>query len=945
MRRLAPPFGTRIDRTRPLRFSFDGRNLEGFAGDTIASALAANGQMLLSRSFKYHRPRGLHSLTGADANALVQVVAEPNVDAGLTPLSAGMKVTAQNVNGSLDRDRDAIIDRIGRFLPVGFYYRTFMGPTPGAWLKLWEPLLRKKAGLGKVDMKAVSTAGTSSYLHCDLLVVGGGAAGLAAAIEAAEAGADVVLCEAEPELGGGLTYRDAEAQLSAMRDRAKTLVNLRVMTGTGCNGWYEDNWLALIAGDRLYRTRARHIILATGTIEQPAVFQNNDLPGIMPGGTVLRLIRHYGVQPGSVAVVLAATPEGHDVARALRAAGVTIAAVVEPRPLPRPSADDLRQAGVPFIEGHIEAARGSKCVASVQVGGRWIDCDLVAVSAGHMPAWQLPCQAGAKLVCDDAGGMRFEGLPRDITLAGSLAGHAAHDTVVADGRHAARIALRALGISSALPPPLPNDDAKVFANWDMPLAVDPRGRDFVDFDEDLQVKDLLNAVQEGYRDIELVKRFTTAGMGPSQGKHSARATARIVAAATSRRLEDTGITTARPPVAPEKLGVLAGHHPALERRTALHAVHLSLGAEMRPVGNWWRPYVYKGTSTRETAIVEEVKAVRDGVGLLDVSTLGKLEVRGPDAGAFLDRMYSTTHGNQPLGRVRYALMLNEMGTIIDDRVVLRLAEDCYYVTATTGAVARVYADMSFWNAQWRMNVDVLNLTGAFCGLNVTGPKARAVLEAIPGSIDFSPAAFPYLEGRLGRVAGAPVRAMRIGFTGELSFELHCPGSQAPALWNAITAAGKAHGLRPYGLEASRILRLEKGHIIIGQDSDAMTTPDEVGFGWAVSKKKPFFVGKRSIEARRRAGLTRRLAAVAFAGDLARPVGEGCLVLRGGNPVGHVTSFAVSPSLGRPIALAYVHPDDSAAGTSVTVRARDGAMVDGTVAGHAFFDPENRRQEI
>ena len=324
MRRLAPPFGTRIDRTRPLRFSFDGRNLEGFAGDTIASALAANGQMLLSRSFKYHRPRGLHSLTGADANALVQVVAEPNVDAGLTPLSAGMKVTAQNVNGSLDRDRDAIIDRIGRFLPVGFYYCTFMGPTPGAWLKLWEPLLRKKAGLGKVDMKAVSTAGTSSYLHCDLLVVGGGAAGLAAAIEAAEAGADVVLCEAEPELGGSLTYRDAEAQLSAMRDRAKTLVNLRVMTGTGCNGWYEDNWLALIAGDRLYRTRARHIILATGTIEQPAVFQNNDLPGIMPGGTVLRLIRHYGVQPGSVAVVLAATPEGHDVARALRAAGVTI---------------------------------------------------------------------------------------------------------------------------------------------------------------------------------------------------------------------------------------------------------------------------------------------------------------------------------------------------------------------------------------------------------------------------------------------------------------------------------------------------------------------------------------------------------------------------------------------------------------------------------------------
>ena len=373
---------------------------------------------------------------------------------------------------------------------------------------------------------------------------------------------------------------------------------------------------------------------------------------------------------------------------------------------------------------------------------------------------------------------------------------------------------------------------------------------------------------------------------------------------------------------------------------------LQLGAEMRPVGNWWRPYLYRTSAPRDATIEAEVRAVREAVGLLDVSTLGKLEVRGADAGAFLDRMYTTNHASQPVGRVRYALMLNEMGSIMDDGVVLRLAEDCFYVTATTGAVARVYADMSFWNAQWRMNVDVLNLTGAFCGLNVTGPNARAILQDLPGDIGFSAADFPYLQGKTGTVAGVPVRAMRIGFTGELSYELHCPGSQAIALWKALAQAGSAHGLKPYGLEASRILRLEKGHILIGQDTDAMTTADELGFGWAVSKKKPFFIGKRSLEARRRTGLTRKLVGLTFPSSQPRSLlNEGCLVLRNGQVAGHLTSVAASPTLGHPIALAYVHPDDATQGSIVTVRRRDGADAAATVVAHAFFDPQNQRQEM
>ncbi|RUU54773.1 aminomethyltransferase, partial [Mesorhizobium sp. M2C.T.Ca.TU.009.01.2.1] len=480
---------------------------------------------------------------------------------------------------------------------------------------------------------------------------------------------------------------------------------------------------------------------------------------------------------------------------------------------------------------------GNRHLARVRVGGSWIACDLLTVSIGQAPAWQLPCQAGGKVGYDASTQAMTITLPQgSVHLAGAVAGTDELQDAIASGRHAAAVALSRLGHVMAAEPPV--TPTSVRPRYVQPIVADAKGRDFVDFDEDLQVKDLQNATKDGYREIELVKRFTTVGMGPSQGRHSALATARIVAEATGRSVGEIGITTARPPVGPETLGALAGHHEALERRTALHARHVALKAAMKPVGAWWRPYYYGDASSAEEAVREEILAVREGVGLLDVSTLGKLEIRGPDAGEFLDRLYTMAHANQPVGRVRYCLMLNEMGSVIDDGVAYRMAQDQFYVTATTGAVARVYADMLFWNADWRLRVDVLNLTGAFSGLNVTGPKARQVLKALDSDIDFSRDAFPYLSGRDGMVAGVPVRVMRIGFTGELSYELHCPSSLAPSLWDAVMAAGRPHGLRPYGLEASRILRLEKGHILIGQDTDAITTPDELGFGWAVSKKKP-----------------------------------------------------------------------------------------------------------
>jgi sarcosine oxidase subunit alpha len=613
-------------------------------------------------------------------------------------------------------------------------------------------------------------------------------------------------------------------------------------------------------------------------------------------------------------------------------------------------AAEISNRGIEIVSGatidEAAAEAGNTHVSRIRVSGRWVECDLVTVSVGSVPAWQLPCQGGATFGYDEINARPTLTLPSGapIHLAGPLAGHTGLMAAMASGRHAAEAALGRVGHPTSDEEPI-RSDPEAEGVFLTPIRAHPKGRDFVDFDEDLQVKDLQNTVAEGYREIELVKRFSTVGMGPSQGRHSAFTTARIVAEATGRRIAAVGVTTARPPLMPEKLGVLAGHHEQPERRTALHARHVALGARMKPVSNWLRPYYYGPAVEAERMLRDEIAAVRNGVGLLDVSTLGKLEIRGTDAGEFLDRMYTMAHANQPVGRVRYCLMLNELGSVIDDGVAFRLAEDRYYVTATTGAVAQVYAQMLFWNAQWRLKVDVLNLTGAFSGLNITGPQARAVLQGLDGDIDFAREAFPYLAGRAGHVAGVPVRVMRIGFTGELSYELHCPSSFAPALWDALIAAGKGHGLRPYGLEASRILRLEKGHILIGQDTDALTTPDELGFSWAVSKKKPFFIGKRSIEMRARLGTTRRLVGLRFAPEAQHIPGESCLVLREGAPAGQITSVGFSPTLGCTIALAYVPAAEAMPGKNVIVQCRDGRLAEVPVTGHAFFDPDNARQEL
>ncbi|ODT84084.1 MAG: aminomethyltransferase [Pelagibacterium sp. SCN 64-44] len=959
--RLSAPWGSRIDRSRKIRFSFDSEMVEGYSGDTIASAMAGQDRWILSRSFKYHRPRGVLTMAGQDANTLVQLPDEPNVRADRRAIADGQKVTAQNVFGTARNDHMAILDGLGRFLPVGFYYRSFFGPGKNAWLKFWEPMIRNSSGLGKVDLKAPAGDYIRENLHADVLVVGGGPAGLSAAITAAEAGADVLLVELEPELGGALTYArfaadEAREALATLRARVEGLPNLRVLTGATCNGWFADNFLPVLQGNRLYRIRAAQIVVAAGAQEQPLVFRNNDLPGIMLSSAAQRLMRHYGVRPGQRAVVVAGHGDGYAAALDLLDAGVAIAAVLDPndKPANPAMAELLAGRGAHIVQGAnvIEALgkAGNRHVRAIRFDApgmptRTLDCDLVVVAAGYTPSYQLPLNAGARLGYDEQRRQFvLTNLPESMRVAGSAAGVFGLAAVLRSGEIAGAEAATATGHDTAIPTAVEDDGAES-VNFFRPLSAHARGRDFVDFDEDLQVKDIQNAVKDGYSELELVKRYSTVGMGPSQGRHSALTTARIVAGMTGRTVAEIGITTSRPPFGPEKLGLLGGPGHTRYRHTALHAEHLANGARMAPVGAWWRPFHYGGKRPLADIIAHEVRLVRNKVGMLDVSTLGKLAIRGPDAAAFLDRIYTMAHAKQPVGRVRYCLLLNEMGSIIDDGVAFRLSETEFYVTATTGAVGRVVTEMLFLNAQWGMKVDIQDVTAAFAAINVTGPLAREVLAALDGDIDLSPEGFPYLHGREGVIAGCPARVMRIGFTGELSYELHVPQSYGAALWRRLLEVGAPLGLEPYGLEASRVLRLEKGHIIIGQDTDALSSPAELDMTWALSKTKPAYVGKTAVAARDAIGLKRKLCGFELPADPGIRLADSCLVLHDNLPVGFVTSTCFSPILGKWVGLAYARPEDAAPGSSLRIRGLCGKEIDARVVSLPFYDPENQRQEI
>lgn len=964
--RLPAPAGLLVDHDQSISFEFEGKRYQGLAGDCIASALAANDQWLISRSFKYHRPRGVLTMAGQDANVLVQLPTDPNVLADRYPITEGLRVHGQHYKGSLEKDREAWIGTFAKFLPVGFYYKAFYKPK-GAWEK-WAPLIRRKAGLGVVDPTTNPGYYDKQYKFYDVAVVGGGPAGMQAAVTAAQAGAEVLLVDENPVLGGSLTYArfdidepNSEVTRQRLLAAIQASEHIEVMTDATCNGWFTDNWLAVIRGKRLYKVRAREVVLAAGVMEQPAIFRNNDLPGVVLGSAAQRLIRLYGVRPGRRAVVLTGNDDGYGVALDLAAVGIDVAAIVDMRSQSRstPLVAAAREHGIKVILGHTvyEAISGDRRVKAVMVSriirrgqceanGDVIDCDLLCVSVGYIPTYQLALHAGAKLHYDDDRAMfSISDVPAHMRLAGSVNGIYDLDAVLADGRRAGWLAANALGLKWEKEPLAPEDTAAAGRNFAWPIFPHPNGKDFVDYDEDLQVADIINAIGDGYEDVQLVKRYSTVGMGPSQGRNSALATSRLVADAMGRTVAETGVTTARPPFAPERIAHCAGRSFYPERHSSMHYRHLEAGAQMLLAGVWLRPAYYGPKGERDRCMSEESLNVRNNVGLVDVSTLGGIEVRGPDAAELLNRIYTFAYAKQQIGRSRYVAMTNEQGVVIDDGVACRLHEQLYYVTATTGGVDRVYQSMLRWNAQWRLSVDIGHVTNAWCGVNIAGPRSRDVLAKLCADVDLSAEGFPYMGVREGRVAGIPARLLRVGFVGELGYEVHVPQHCGEVLWDVMMEAGQAEGIKPFGIETQRLLRLEKGHIIIGQDTDAMSHPGEVHLAWAIARKKPFFVGGRSIKEIERRPLRRKLAGFVI-NDLDAPMPqESHLVLHGTAMTGRVTSCYFSPTIGKPIGLAFMAPDQAVPGQTVTIKSTGGVLLRAEVVELPFYDPENKRQEM
>ena len=958
MSRLPPKNGEWIDRSRDVKFTFEGQSYSGFEGDTVSTALYGAGRRIMARSFKYHRPRSILSLANHDANLIMQRIdgafQTPNLRADVTRLSPGMTLNAVNTFGGVRHDKASILNKFSRFLPVGFYYKSFYSKR---LFPMWERMFRTLTGLGKVDFSTPHLRTAKQYGFCDVLVIGAGASGLSAALAAADRGADVVVVDENAKIGGSLTYQINDVE--GLIDRAKNHPRIRVMTATYAAGYYADHWVPLIEPERMTKMRARSVVMASGAFEQPSVFRNNDLPGIMMAGAALRLVQRYRIKPMHQAVVLAGNDDAYSAAQDLLAEGIGIAAIIDLRSGHKTcvAARALQKDGVKILTGHclFEAIAGKDgSVAAVNIAPfdhdqagavvERIACDGVIISVGYAPAANLLYQAGTRMRFDDHLQQFVPSvLPEGVFACGRVNGVFTSELRMIDGVRAGQAAAAYLGFG--MPPDIVVSPEEVSPSHHWPIVAHPHGKNFVDFDEDLQLKDFENAVQEGFDNIELLKRFSTNGMGPSQGKHSNMNGLRILARLRGKAPQQVGTTTARPFYHPVPMSHLAGRGFNPERITPLHDRHAELGAIWMAAGVWQRPEYYAQTGlSRIECIREEALAVRNNVGIIDVGTLGKLEVIGPDAAAFLERVYISKYAGLKVGMTRYAVMCDESGVVIDDGVVARLAEDHFYFTTTTSGAANIYRELTRLNTMWQLNCGIVNHTGSFAAINLAGPKSRQVLAKVT-SLDLGGSAFPYLGLREGQVAGIPARLMRVGFVGEWGYEIHVPANLAGDLWDALMAAGIADGIRPFGVEAQRLLRLEKGHIIIGQDTDGLTTPFEAGLDWAVKMDKPFFVGQRSLAIVSKKPLRHKLVGITLAAQKDGSAPQECnLVVMNGEIAGRVTSIAWSPTMACHIGLAYVSPQYAAPESLIGIRLTDGQMVSARVTAVPFYDPDNLQQK-
>ena len=940
------PDGGAIDRSRPLPFSFDGKALSGFAGDTLASALLASGMRVLGRSFKYHRPRGLWGFGSEEPNAIFDVTADgvttPNLRATVTPLRAGMALAAVNTSPDAARDRYRMLDLAQRFLPAGFYYKTFKASD---WMR-WEGMVRRMAGLGRLDPLNRPAADTPQMNgRCDVLVIGAGPAGLAAARAAALGGAAVWLVDEAPEVGGTLRWRGgiidggdwyefAVDALSAIEAAGGRVIRNTTLWGAFDHGLFAAWERCEGAPDRHWRIRAGRTILAAGAIERPLWFANNDLPGVMSAEAALHYLSLYGVVAGRRIVLVTGNDASYPVAKALAAsgAGVTLADARAETPNAPEGVQLLRSA-------RLTRAKGSRAVAAAVLDGAQIDADTILVSGGFTPSVHLFAQAGGKLDWDarsDALVPRPGSAP--IEIAGAANGGFGLAAALAQGHAAA-------GGSGPAPRAQPADGWSLLAMRPDPALA---GRQWIDPQNDVTLKDVALAAREGYVSVEHLKRYTTLGMATDQGRSANFAGLATMAALTGRSIPETGTTTYRPPFAPVPLSVIAGlrrgelFNPV--KRLALEETHRAHGARLREYGGWLRPSAYRADEV--AAAQSEALAARQGVGLYDASPLGKIEVLGPGAVELLDFCGYVRMSTLKPGRARYGFVLGESGIVHDDGVVLRLAEDRFIVSASSSHVGsvRLILEEARQDRFDPSRVFLHDVTANWVTLSVTGPRSRELLRAagMPGELT-DDAALPHMSVTETQWNDRCLRVARVSFTGDRSYELSVSARHGPALHTALEAARERIGGSWIGLEALMILRAEKGFILIGKDTDGITMPHDLGWATPRDKRTDEYFGRRALftpEARR--SDRRQLVGLETEGDTPLPTGAHLVPLDGPRrSLGFVTSSYFSPILARPIALAMVEGGQSRMGEDLGVFDL-GALRPARIAHACAFDPHGDR---
>ncbi|MDP9091337.1 MAG: sarcosine oxidase subunit alpha family protein [Pseudomonadota bacterium] len=982
--------GGRIDRKELLPFVFDGRHYQGYRGDTLASALLANGVHLVGRSFKYHRPRGIFSAGAEEPNALVTISRDtarttPNLRATQVELYRDLNAYSQNRWPSLEFDVGRINDALSGFFPAGFYYKTFMWPR-GAWKALYEPLIRRAAGLGRAPTRPDPDRYAQRFAHCDVLVVGAGPAGIAAALTAADAGARVILCDEQCELGGSLLSdpavsidgRPAAGWLEGAAARLRQNARVTLLPRTTAFGYFPHNFIGLnqrltehldsppdhLPRERMWQVRARSVVLATGALERPLIFPGNDRPGVMLAGAAHTYLHRYGVRVGSKAVIVACDDEAYQTALDLQGAGVEIAAIADVRAtLEGPWAAAARGAGI-NISAHstVLDTRGDKHVDGVTLGvmhngypaKRWhIECDTVLMSGGYTPSVHLFSQSRGKLDWSETHKAFIPGRSAEAERsAGACRGIYGLKQVLMDGANAAA---QVLGLE-------PRADLyeveTVERRHGSFLGALPGGasrkKSFVDYQHDVTTRDLALATREGFHSIEHVKRYTTTGMATDQGKTSNLNAMAIVAEKLKVSIPQVGLTTFRMPYTPVTFGSFAGvsrkdlFDPV--RTTPTHAWARAQGAPFENVGLWKRAHYFpRAGEDMHATVARECRTVRDSVGMFDASTLGKIEVTGPDAAEFMNRLYINSWSNLSVGRTRYGILLREDGFIYDDGVVARLAVDRFHVTTTTGGAPRVLALMEdYRQTEWpQLKVWLTSTTEQWAVIAVQGPHARRVVEPLVEGIDIGPQSFAHMSVGRGTVCGHPLLLFRVSFTGELGFEINVPSEFGLEVWEAVYAAGAQFGIAPYGTEAMHVLRAEKGYIIVGQETDGTATPDDAGLSWAIGKNKTDFVGLRSLQRAAMKSANRKQLVGLKPKDGRTVLDEGAQISErpGQRPpmpvIGHVTSSYAAATVGFPIALAMIAGGRARIGTTLYIPMPSGD-IEVEVASPVFYDPEGAR---